>query len=424
MKTGIYGGTFNPIHSGHLHILREFIRRLGLNRVLLIPTGQPPHKDAPLLASREDRLQMCGLAAAEVSQVPVEISTVELDRPGKSYSVDTLALLKQQYPKDELYFLMGEDMFLTVDSWYRPQDICRMAALCASPRSEDGLGKLLAKKRELEEKFAARCFVENIPYLPVSSTQIRERLQNGESVAGLVPEKVEQYLRDRRVYQSLRDGKRTVEMTTYSNYESEVQKHLTPKRFYHSQCVAAEAARLAERYGADVEKARLAGILHDIMKDTPPEEQLKIMEKFGIMLCKRQSPVPKPWHAAAGAAYLHGVLGVDDPEILSAVECHTWGKADMSLLDKVLFVADYISADRDYPGVEAMREAAERSLEEAIVKGVAWTLNDLSGQGRPIDPDSICAYNDALEHLKAGKDLVFKPGRFGFPDIEIKEGEN
>ncbi len=211
---------------------------------------------------------------------------------------------------------------------------------------------------------------------------------------------------------------------TYEEYEQEVKKHLTERRFFHSQCVAEQAAHLAALYGADVEKARLAGILHDIMKDTPPEEQLKIMEKFGIMLNKRQSPVPKPWHAAAGAAYIWGVLGVEDPAILGAVECHTWGRKDMSLFDKVLFVADYISADRDYPGVEAMREAAERSLEEAIVKGVAWTLNDLSGQGRPIDPDSVYAYDDALELLKAEGDVTFQPGRFGFPEIEIKKGEN
>lgn len=211
---------------------------------------------------------------------------------------------------------------------------------------------------------------------------------------------------------------------TYEEYEQEVKKHLTEKRFFHSQCVAAEAERLAERYGADPKKAKLAGILHDIMKDTPKEEQLKITEKFGIMLSKRQSPVPEPWHAAAGAAYLWGVLGVDDPEILSAVECHTWGKKDMTLLDKVLFVADYISADREYPGIEIMREAAQRSLEEAIVKGVAWTLCDVANQGRPIDPDSVYAFDDALKLLTAGRELVFRPGRFGIPEITTKEGEN
>lgn len=209
---------------------------------------------------------------------------------------------------------------------------------------------------------------------------------------------------------------------TYEEYEAEVRKHLTEKRFYHSRCVAKEAARLAARYGADVEKARLAGILHDVMKDTPPEEQLKIMDEFGIILEKRESPVPKPWHGAAGAAYLWGVLGVEDRELLAAVECHTWGKKDMTLFEKVLFVADYISADRDYPGIEEMRAAADRSLEEAIVKGVAWTLSDVAGQGKPLDPDSVFAYDDALRALKSGRELRFTPGPYGFPEIETVSG--
>lgn len=210
---------------------------------------------------------------------------------------------------------------------------------------------------------------------------------------------------------------------TFGEYEAEVKKHLTPERFFHSQCVAAEAAKLAERYGADVEKARTAGILHDIMKDTPKEEQLKIMEKFGIILTDTQQRNPKLWHSLAGAAYCRHVLNVSDREILDAIACHTSGKKDMTLLQKVLFTADYISADRDYPGIEVMREAAQRSLEETIVKGVAWTLNDLTSQGRPVDPDSVYAYNDALKILTAGRELVFKPGRFGIPEIEIEKRE-
>ena len=183
---------------------------------------------------------------------------------------------------------------------------------------------------------------------------------------------------------------------TYEQYEQEVQRHLTEKRFYHSQCVAQEAARLAQRYGADVEKARLAGILHDIMKDTPPEQQLKIRQDSGILLTKTQRHNRKLWHALAGAAYLQQTLQVKDGDIVEAVRCHTSGKKDMSLLEKVLFVADYISADREYPGVERMRQAAYRSLEEAIVEGVLFTVQELMGQRLPVAAESVEAYNDAL----------------------------
>ena len=183
---------------------------------------------------------------------------------------------------------------------------------------------------------------------------------------------------------------------TYEQYEQEVQRHRTEKRFYHSQCVAQEAARLAQQYGADVEKARLAGILHDIMKDTPPEQQSKILQDSGILLTKTQRHNRKLWHALAGAAYLQQTLQVKDGDIVEAVRCHTSGKKDMSLLEKVLFVADYISADREYPGVERMRQAAYRSLEEAIVEGVLFTVQELMGQRLPVAAESVEAYNDAL----------------------------
>ena len=178
---------------------------------------------------------------------------------------------------------------------------------------------------------------------------------------------------------------------TYAQYEQEVKRHLTDKRFFHSQCVAAEAARLAQRYGADVEKARLAGILHDIMKDTAPQEQLKILQDSGIILTKTQS---------------RNKLGVEDEEILSAVRCHTSGKGDMTLLEKVLFVADYISADRDYPGVEDMRLAADRSLEEAMVEGIRFTVNELMEQRLMVAAESIQAYNDAILLLETQKEQM------------------
>ncbi len=193
---------------------------------------------------------------------------------------------------------------------------------------------------------------------------------------------------------------------TYEEYEREVKKHLSEKRFYHSRCVAECAKRLAKRYGADPKKALTAGILHDIMKDTPKEEQLKILEEFGILLTETQRENDKLWHSISGAAYCEHKLSVSDREVLDAIACHTSGKKDMTLLDKVLFVADYISDDRDYPGAEEMRALAESSLEEAMIEGIRFTVTEKMEQSLPMDPGSIDAYNDALRTLseKKGKD--------------------
>ena len=197
MRTGVYGGTFNPIHRGHVHILREFIGRLELQRALLIPDGTPPHKQARDLARPEDRLEMCRLAARDLGVV--EVSGMELGRPGKSFTSDTLTQLHRMYPEDELYFLMGEDMFLTVDRWHDAPTIFRLAVLCASPRSQSGMERLLEKERELV-KLGARCRVEDIPFLDVSSTRVRETVRAGEDVSGLVPDEVARYIAENRIY--------------------------------------------------------------------------------------------------------------------------------------------------------------------------------------------------------------------------------
>lgn len=198
MKTGVYGGTFNPIHLGHLHILKEFTARLGLDRVLLVPAGVPPHKAAPALAPGQDRAMMCGLAVRE-ADLPARVSTIELDRPGKSFTSDTLLGFRERFPQDEFFLLMGEDMFLTVDSWHQADTIFRLSSLCASPRSQDGLSKLL-KKRQALEALGARCFVEDIPFWDVSSTQVRQLAAQGGGLEELTPRSVADYIRQHRLY--------------------------------------------------------------------------------------------------------------------------------------------------------------------------------------------------------------------------------
>ncbi len=184
-------------------------------------------------------------------------------------------------------------------------------------------------------------------------------------------------------------------------YKQIIRPLLGDKRYYHSECVAKAARELAAKYGADEEKAETAGILHDIMKDTAPEKQLAMMERYGIRLTPVERNAPKLWHAMLGAAYLKNELEIGDAAVLDAVRYHTTGRADMTLLDKVLFIADFISADRDYPGVEDLRKAAGVSLEEAMIAGLSHTIADLAQARKPIHPDTVDAYNEAtLGHTK------------------------
>lgn len=187
---------------------------------------------------------------------------------------------------------------------------------------------------------------------------------------------------------------------TIEQYKQVVQSRLSAKRWKHSLNVAEAAVKLAKKYGADVQKAEIAGILHDIMKETPPQEQLQIMQQFGIILSNIEKNAPKLWHAMSGAVYIQHELGVEDQDILEAVRYHTTGRADMSPLEKVIYIADYISAERDYDGVADMRKAANQSLEKAMADGMTFTIKDLAGRQVPIHPDTFAAYNQVVIFLK------------------------
>lgn len=179
-------------------------------------------------------------------------------------------------------------------------------------------------------------------------------------------------------------------------YLAEIEKRLTYDRFVHSLNVADAARALAERYGADPAKAYTAGLVHDIMKDAPKELLRECVVKStggtdAVLMSQKAL-----WHAVAGAYVLEHELGVDDAEILRAVRYHTSGRAGMTLLEKIVFTADFISADRSYPGVEEMRGAAFRSLAEAMEEGLNFTIKELCEKRRPIFRDTVDAYNDAV----------------------------
>lgn len=175
---------------------------------------------------------------------------------------------------------------------------------------------------------------------------------------------------------------------------------LSEKRFLHSLGVAKSAAELADRYGADREKAYTAGILHDIMKDTDGRKQLQIIEDSGIMFGSLDRAEPKLWHAKAGAAYVRQRLG-EDEEIVRAIACHTTAKGGMTLLEKVLFLADFISEDRDYDGVEQMRKATLRSMEEGLEIALSFSIVDLVERRKAVHPDTLDAYNELVLQQRA-----------------------
>lgn len=195
-KLAIFGGTFNPIHNGHLHLVRQFAQRIGADRVLLIPTRIPPHKIASDLAPAQDRLEMCRLA---VKQDGFEVSSIEIDRDGPSYTSDTLLAVKRKNPGSELFLITGEDMFLTLGNWHDPQKIYSLATICAAPRSERGC-RALNEYAGNVSKAGAKTMICNIEFLPISSTMVRNAARKREDLSGYVPPAVADYITRHHLY--------------------------------------------------------------------------------------------------------------------------------------------------------------------------------------------------------------------------------
>lgn len=179
-------------------------------------------------------------------------------------------------------------------------------------------------------------------------------------------------------------------------YYSLAEKTLSDYRFHHSKMVAKAAKELAFKYGADAEKAELAGILHDITKEESQNNQLQLLHENGIMLDSVTKSNEKILHAVSGAAYVEFKLGIKDRDVIDAIRFHTTAKADMSLLQKIVFIADFISEDRNYPDIEIMRQEAEKSLEHGMKYALSFVIKSLASQGRCIHPDAIDAYNEII----------------------------
>lgn len=180
------------------------------------------------------------------------------------------------------------------------------------------------------------------------------------------------------------------------DYKKIIRPMMGDYRYNHSVNVADEAVALASVYGADAQKAYVAGLLHDITKEVPKEEQLQIIYDGGIILDNVQKNAPKLWHSISGSVYVQTKLGITDSDIINAIRYHTTGRANMSLLEKIIYIADYTSKERNYNGVEIMREKSRKSLEDAMIFSFQFTFNNLSSKECAIHPDEVFAYNDIV----------------------------
>ena len=395
MRIGVYGGTFNPPHLGHIAAARAVFETLKLDRLLLIPDRQPPHKPLPEGSpSPEQRLELTRLAGEQLGLGDrVETLDLELHRSGPSYTADTLRAVHERYPDDELWLLMGTDMFLTLHTWHKPEQILALAGIAAFSRSQEDTEELFSRQRErLYRTYpSARIFTLSVPgMVEISSTQLRELLAEGRGGQFLAPAVYGAVLRD-GLYGTGEDLTRLPP----EKLRPTALSFLKHARIPHVLGTEQEAVRLALRYGADVDRARTAALLHDCTKRLEMDEQLALCAQYGIELDELEQQALKLLHAKTGAAVARDRFGVDD-EIYSAIFWHTTGHADMTLLEKVIYLADYIEPTRSFPGVGALRAACYEDLDKGLLIGLEMTVEEMKERGNPVHSATLAA----IEYLK------------------------
>ena len=381
MRLGIYGGTFNPPHLGHIRAAAQALEALNLDRLLVIPDRIAPHKVIPEGSPNPaQRLEMVQLATAAFSGM--EASDLELRREGPSYTYLTVEALAREHPGDELFLLMGTDMFLSFRSWRYPERITAHAALAVFCRGEKGEREAIAEEKARMEAEGIRVFLIQNSVTAISSTDLRRMLVFRCAGEFLDPN-VEQYIYGHGLYGTGRD----LRNLPVDLLQETVVSLLKPSRVNHVLGCRQAAVELARLHGADETHAARAALLHDITKALDGPLQLTLCRSHGMILGEFSRKNPKTLHQTTGAVVAERIFG-ECPEVVEAIRYHTTGKADMNLLQKIIYVADYMEPNRDFPGVEELRRLAHEDIDKALELGLTMTIQMLTQQGREISPES------------------------------------
>ena len=379
-RIGIYGGSFNPPHIGHIQAARYAARELRLDSLVMLPAGEVPGKSLPEgSATAEERLQMLELAVGDCPNL--RVSDFDACRE-RCRTWETLEHFAREYPGAELTVLVGSDQLAKLPGWENVSFVLSHAQIAVARRGLPGEETLIREKSGLLRGMGARVRALENPTQPISSTQLRRLLAFGCGWEFLPPG-VEGYIRREGLYHVNADWKNL----PMERLEGVVLSLLNPDRIRHVLGCRDTAVALAKRWGADETDAARAGILHDITKALDGPLQLTLCDAYGKMLTDFSRKYPKTLHALTGSLVAERIFG-ENPQVVSAICHHTTGRAGMNLLETIIYVADYIEPNRDFPGVERLRELAFTDIQAALKLGLEMTLEHLKKQGSEVSPES------------------------------------
>lgn len=388
-KIGILGGTFDPIHNGHLMIAEAAKTEYELSKIILIPTGISYMKAD--VTDSFMRYEMVKLAATDLDGY--EVSDVEIQREGNTYTCDTIAYFKEKYPNAELHFIIGTDSLFSLEKWRNIEYILsNCTILCATRPGECETDIIKSRETEkayeLNQKYNAKIKFIHCTPMNISSTEIRtfrEKNPDADIHDLELPTSVADYILRQDLYDE--ETERIHRL---------LKEDLKPKRLKHTWGVVDTAIILAKKWGCSLENARLAALLHDCAKYLDTESKGSLCAKYNVAVSDIEKSNPELLHAKAGALYAYEKYGIQNTEILSAIYYHTTGKPNMSLLEQIIFVADYIEPGRTHS--DKLPKYRQLALEDlnyvtaAILKDTLKYLKKQAAKDVIIDPQTKETY--------------------------------
>jgi nicotinate-nucleotide adenylyltransferase len=336
LKYAILGGSFNPIHMGHLFLADAARSAFGDDRIILVPADSSPFQLGAQGASPKDRLDM--LIASIPADPRLTIEDCEIRREGVSYTIDTIRDILERYrPEGKPGLILGDDLARDFHKWRSAGEIVSLTDII----------------------IAHRLSAENMPFpyphqrlkneiVELSSGNVRDRIANGDAWSYLVPSGARFIIEDRSLYGLAKKPDTTVTRERIAGIENTVRTMISPSRFLHSRNVALLAQDLCCRYGMDPASGYLAGIAHDMGKSLPEAELIRLTKKDGRPVSKLERKKPSLLHARAAAVLLRECFGIRNKDILEAVRLHTMADTEMGPLAKAVFIADKIEVSREH----------------------------------------------------------------------------
>ena len=421
-RLGIMGGTFDPIHVGHLACAEQAREAFGLDAVVFVPTGNPAFKRNRSVTPAQHRLEMCRRAV--LPNPHFDVSDMEIARGGVTYAIDTVRVLRDHFPDNvELFFITGADSILSIARWRQSAEMARMIRFIAVTRP--GFTVSDSFKEELSALGDYDVSYLEVTALAISSSDLRARVAAGHSLRYLTMLSVCDYIHCMGLYkhQNAETDERINEGTTdmvdakyedalslefYEARKSDLTHRVSAKRFRHIEGVAQVAEQLARIYGVDLSKARLAGLLHDWDKGMNDAEITARVDELGLR------GVLDPWVVDHMPAVLHGhtaavALAREFPsipqDVIQAIDRHTTAAIDMTSLDMVVYIADAVEPNRQYGRIDELRSlVGQVDLEELFFRTYEYWVFLLFERRKPLHPATITVWNEYVARRAARKE--------------------